>query len=99
MNKSCITKNTGLCAICGKRVATEEHHVINGNGLRDLADKDLLTLDICSDCHRFIHKNAQAEKLCKIIGQLAFEKNLIAKGETEDNAREQFRKRYSRSWL
>lgn len=55
-----------------------------------------------------VHENAPAEALSKIAGQLAWEKEYIANtlSTTEElkaimykEAREEFRKRYGRSWL
>ena len=55
-----------------------------------------------------VHENAPAEALSKIAGQLAWEKEYIANTLTTTEklkaimykeAREEFRKRYGRSWL
>jgi hypothetical protein len=46
-----------------------------------------------------IHDNPMAEKMSKIIGQLAYEKRKVSEGMTEEQARESFRKRYSNSYL
>lgn len=50
---------------------------------------------------RQIHNNSAAEKLSKIAGQLAWEKEYYHKlyGYENDPAREAFRKRYGRSYL
>lgn len=46
-----------------------------------------------------VHMNKEMKVLMHIIGQLAWEKHCVAAGETEENARELFRKRYGRSYL
>ena len=100
-----LTKYTGFCMFCGKPT-TEEHHFCFGRGIRELADKDGIKGNVCRNCHTTgwpvssrIHDNPMAEKLSKIVGQLAWEKHAVAGGMTEDEAREAFRKRYGVSYL
>jgi hypothetical protein len=50
-------------------------------------------------CHSEIHNNGVASGLSKIVGQLLFEMELVKKGVPQEVAREQFRKRYGRSYL
>lgn len=94
--KSIVTDYTKICFICGKP-ATAEHHLIFGNGLRDLADQDGLKVPICNDCHtsgelvRRIHDNPMAEKLSKRLGQAVFEGKI--------GSREEFQKRYGVNYL
>lgn len=99
---SIVTTCKDICAISG-REATEEHHLVFGRGYRQLAEEDGLKIPINSTFHKLskyaIHDNPTAEALSKMCGQLAFEKHWVAKGDTEDEARERFRKRYGRSWL
>jgi len=92
-----ITKYMEYCLLCGKP-KTDIHHLISG-GLRTTADADELYIPVCRECHQAIHANGAAMKLSKIVGQLAYEKQKVAEGSEVDDAREQFRKRYSRSWL
>ena len=98
-----ITKYGDYCIFCGKpREAV--HHLIFGSTRRK-ADEDKLVAPTCNNCHNMgpkdtkIHGNVMAEKMSKIIGQLAYEKKQVAKGRTEDEAREGFRKRYGKSFL
>ncbi len=76
----------------------EEHHLIFGS-LRHLADADKLILPLCRICHQELHHNTQANELSKICGQLAYEKEKCCSGMSADEAREDFRKRYGRSYL
>lgn len=102
--KSILTEYTEYCLFCG-RPTTATHHLLFGRGIRPLADRDGLTIPICDGCHNMgdklerIHDNPMAEKMSKIIGQLAYEKRKVAEGMTEEQARESFRKRYSNSYL
>ena len=93
-----ITKYTEYCLLCGKP-KEDVHHLINGTGLKRLADAWNLTTPICRECHSEIHKSAVAMKLSKICGQLLFEKEDILRGESEENAREHFRQIFGRSYL
>lgn len=98
---SIITKYTDFCAFCGKPANGVVHHTIYGNGLRELSDKDGLVIGICDKCHSEIHVTSSvAGKMSKMLGQLAWEKELIEKGEVNgDEARKLFRDRYGRSYL
>ena len=98
------TKYRGYCFFCGKPVDNSEHHLLFGNGFRNLAEEDGLKVDVCDTCHvigevtKRIHDNPMAEKLSKMLGQALYERNECAKGATLDDAREKFRKRYGRSY-
>lgn len=100
---SIVTKYTEFCAICGKPTECQ-HHLIFGTGVHKLADEDKLILPMCHKCHNMglatnkLHDNSMAESLSKMVGQLAWEKNYYRTTE-EDEAREAFMKRYSRSYL
>lgn len=93
----------GYCEICGNRYAEDTHHLIYGRGLRKLADEDKLTLKVCGECHKggndSIHGNTAAGQLSKMVGQAMWESRAIANGKTQEQAREEFMKRYGRSWL
>lgn len=95
-----ITNYESMCAICN-RPAQNIHHLVFGRSLRHLADEDGLTIPLCNYCHAELHTTSTvASELSRICGQLAFERNLIEKeGVTGDEARERFRKRYSKSYL
>lgn len=87
------------CFFCGTP-CNHEHHLLFGKGVRNLAEDDGLKVHICPRCHTMgkqlerIHDNPMAEKLSKMLGQMAFERNEVSKGATIDEARELFRKRY-----
>lgn len=102
--KSILTTYTKNCCICG-RPTEEEHHLLFGGSARRLAEEDGIKVPCCSYCHtqndvkNRIHDNPMAEKLSKVAGQLAWEKNAVAGGMTETDAREAFRSRYGKSYL
>ena len=101
--KSVLTKYNGFC---GKPTQTE-HHLLFGIGIRELAEEDGVKMPVCDAEHnmaggtRQIHDNSIAEKLSKIAGQLAWEKEYYRSlyGNEDDPAREAFRERYGRSYL
>ena len=105
--KSIVTKYTNISAF-SQNPKECDHHLIFGSGLRELADEDGLIIPLTNKEHNMgyntekIHGNQAAEKLSKMLGQLAYEKEFYKKalgaGE-EDPAREAFRKRYGISYL
>ena len=74
-----------------------EHHLLFGNGIRNLAEADGIKVKICNRCHNMgkiqerIHENPMAEKLSKMLGQSIWE--------SEYGNREAFIKRYGKSYL
>ena len=117
--KSKVTNYNKYSAFSGKP-AECQHHLIYGRGLHNLADQDGLIIGLTNAEHNMspygtinqIHDNPAAEKLSRIAGQLAWERNYLIDQlafpfETEEEAfervseecREAFRKRYSISYL
>lgn len=102
--KSTLTEYTKNCSFCGKPT-TIPHHLLFGNASRKLADEDGLIIPVCENCHTLnpvkskIHDNPMAEALSKMLGQIAYEKNMIERGMDKEEAREQFMKRYGRSYI
>jgi len=110
--KSILTTYTELSAF-STRIKECDHHLISGSGLRKLADEDGLILPLTNDEHNTgsitnrIHDNPAAEKLSKMLGQVAYEKEFYRTtlealqeiDEGEDPAREVFRERYGISYL
>lgn len=96
MSKGIITNYDGICFFCG-RPAECEHHLLFGKGIRPLAEADGLKVPSCNQCHNLgivsgrIHDNAMAEKLSKMLGQAIYEKEI--------GTREDFRKRYGKSYI
>lgn len=92
--------HTGMCDICGKQRASDEHHLVYNTANRRLSDADNLTLKICKGCHNEIHlgKNGTAGHLSKMLGQALFELSIYEE-ESETDARLMFIKRYGKSKL
>lgn len=112
---SIVTDYSEICIVCGRQ-AEAEHHLIFGTAGRELSEKDGLKVPICNNCHNMgdklhrIHDNPMAERLSKMLGQLAWEKDYLladVTGVCDKNdekkvmrqAREEFRKRYGKSYL
>ena len=92
-----------FCIICGSPYDLDVHHLIEGTGKRSLSNDDGLTIYLCRDCHTAknysVHASWVTNRWSKICGQLAYERNLCANGETVEEAREDFRRRYGKSYL
>lgn len=106
MSKSIVTEYTENCIFCGKPTKTQ-HHLLFGRGIRTLAESDGIKVPVCDNEHNMaggtlqIHDNPIAEKLSKMVGQLAWEKEYYKNqfDLTGDPAREAFRRRYGKSYL
>lgn len=110
MSKSIVTKYEDYSAFsCSP--AECRHHLLFGRGVRQKAEEDGIWIPLLNKEHNMspkgtiyqIHGNPAAEKLSKMLGQMAWEKEWICrqfpfKGLSEE-AREEFRKRYGESWL
>lgn len=110
--KSILTNYDNYSVISGTPKDCE-HHLIFGRGLKKLADEDGLIIPLTNAEHNMssrgliyqIHENPMAESLSKICGQLAWEKEYVAHlceipfYEVKEEAREEFRKKYGRSFL
>lgn len=97
MSKGIVTEYDKICFFCG-RPSECEHHLIFGNGKRELADEDGLKVPSCNKCHNLarapadrIHENSMAEKLSKMLGQAIYENKI--------GTREEFRARYGKYYL
>lgn len=99
-----ITKYNDYCLICAKP-RDDLHHCLKGHKQRHLADEDGLVIPVCRECHEKIHKQKELNILVEIIGQLQYEKQYMAEKielpfeNIEEEAREAFRQRYSRSYM
>lgn len=107
--RSIITEYTDISAFSGAP-AECKHHLCFGRGIRELADSDGLWIPLTNAEHNMsphgnlyqIHNNPVAEKLSKMLGQMAYEKEFYRKKcgyDGEDQARESYRKRYGISYL
>ena len=96
MSKSIVTEYKEICFFFFIQ-AEGEHHLIFGTAGRELSEKDGLKVPTCNNCHNMgdklnrVHDNPMAEKLSKMLGQAIFENKI--------GTREDFRKRYGKSYL
>lgn len=60
-----IMSRLGLCALCGRRSKTTEHHLVPRS--RKKRHRDLFgpTADLCRDCHRMLHATYDNAKLAR----------------------------------
>lgn len=109
MSKSIVTNYEDISAFSG--APTEcIHHCVFGTGLRALSEIYGLTIPLTNAEHNMspqgtinqIHGNPAAEKLSKMLGQIAFEKEYYRKqlyNDDSDPARDKFRKVFNKSYL
>ena len=92
------------CFLCGRSGNTEIHHIYGGVGRRSIADQYDLTVPLCMECHRGtngVHGKNGADKAKYLheSGQQWFELLKESEGMTEEEARNEFRKLFGRSYL
>lgn len=110
-SKTILTKYPDYSVFSGTP-ATCSHHLCFGRfgAWRDLSEKFGLTIPLTDAEHNMsskgtikqIHGNTAAEKLSKMLGQVAFEKEFYRKKVIEgdsDPAREEFRRLFGESFL
>lgn len=88
-SKSIITEYMDYCLLCGKPTV-DTHHLVYGRSERKLADADGLTIPVCRECHDLIHGDTRIGNLSRVLGQIAWEGKY--------GSREDFRKRYGKSY-
>lgn len=103
--ESVIVDDLEHCVICGSPMVAI-HHAIGGTSNRKLADIDKLIIPLCPKHHNLdskesVHLNPVIAKWSKMIGQLAYELEMVSteKAKSKDEAREMFRRRYGKSFL
>ena len=100
-SESIIQDKDGRCLLCmclaGDRQIhrdIEEHHVFFGTGQRWKSEEDGLVVYLCPEHHRIgrdaVHRNAEICRAVKRVGQIAYEAK---------HSREEFMKRYGKSYL
>jgi len=85
-----ILQKEKRCFICGRTGPLDEHHCLSGTSNRDLSTEDGLTIYLCRKCHK-LHDTGKFEKEIKGFAQ--------RKWEETQGTREEFIKRYGKSWL
>lgn len=76
MKKSILQKDITHCYICG-RYASDLHHIRLGNLSRDFVERQGLYVNLCRECHCFIHDSGkislQQEAQRKLESQMSHE--------------------------
>lgn len=89
-----IMQRDEKCYLCGMAVGTEEHHIFPGRPNRAHSEADGLKVRLCWNCHWKVHNDTQES------GPLMLELKKAGQAKYEEtHTREEFRKRYGRSWL
>lgn len=91
MKKSIIQPHDTKCYICGSWRPTDRHHCLHGTSMRKKADADGLTVLLCRECHMNLHDLGEGDRLLQQVAQWHWE--------NEYGSREDFIKRYGKSYL
>ena len=91
--KSRLQEDENTCYLCNNFIAggREKHHILNGNAYRDKCEKDRLYIYVHGCCHRFIHEHPITAKTLKARAQRKYEEEI--------GTRDEFIKRYGKSYL
>lgn len=94
MSKSLIS-NEKVCFICGTPLRLHQHHIFEGIANRRLSDEDGCWVWLCGEHHNLsnkgVHYNTPFEITLKKYCQHIWEE--------KNGSRDDFRKRYGKSWL
>lgn len=82
-----------ICEVCGKPIYGRKdlHHIFEGTANRKKSDEDGMVLYLHPCCHRYLHDHPRSMLTIKQRAQVEWEK--------EFGSREDFIKRYGRSYL
>lgn len=81
------------CYLTGRKDNLEIHHCLNGTHQRKKADKDGLYVYLTAEMHRYIHNTIEGHDL------LIFLKKKAQEAYEETHTREEFIRRYGKSYL
>ena len=106
MSKSIIS-NEKRCYFTGRTTGIDRHHLLHGNGVKQLAEQDGLWIWIDHQLHMLIHDKGYfvlsyefsisiTDKELQAFAQRVFIKNKVQQGYTEGQARGIFFNRYGR---
>ena len=96
--KAFITDYQDFCFVCG-RPTNVKHHLIFGFARRRISDNDNILLPTCRDCHEYIHKHSVPARMSKVLGQVIWECNYLNQERDIRDARDEFRRRYGKTYL
>ena len=86
-----ILQKERKCFICGKVGELDTHHCCSGTSNRKNSDEDGLTVYLCRTCHIKAHDNHEIGFQLKQFAQRRWEE--------EYGDRQDFIRRYGKSWL
>lgn len=88
---SVLVEDMEHCVECGHE-NPQEHHVFYGTANRKISDQDGMIIPLCLRCHANLHNdpNKTLDRKWRHIAQAKYE---------ETHTREEFRKRYGKSYL
>lgn len=93
-----MQKNRNRCFFCGRTGKLDEHHIFSGTSNRQNCEEDGIKIYICRNCH-FLHDKG----VVRINGVEIRESDIKAFGqrkwEEAYGTREEFIKRYGKSWI
>lgn len=72
-NPSRFSTEAGECYICGRHCDTARHEVLYGYGIRPLAKKYGLWINVCPRCHDNIHARQYEYEYLKEAAERLFE--------------------------
>lgn len=102
MSKSILNTTKYICYRCGAYGCTEKHHILGGTANRKKSEEDGLWVYLCHSCHNEppdgAHFSRKTAQWLHKAGQEAYEGKKIQDGMTPKEAREDFRKRYGKSY-
>lgn len=88
--KTILQTDLDVCFVCGKRGATDWHHVFNG-AMKKRSEEDGMMIHIHRGCHRFLHEHPMSNETMKKRAQRKWEETY--------GDREAFIERYRKNYL
>ena len=97
MTKSIIQKEKETCFFCGAST-TIRHHIIHGNGFRQLSEDDGLWVYLCNPHHWYLHNlpSHPHDAELKALAQKSYIEMKVKEGYTNGQARGIWFSRYAR---
>lgn len=88
-----MATHKGQCYLCHRFERTEVHHVFEGTANRKISDREGLMVNLCHNCHRFIHSRP------KSIVAIELKQTAQQVWMTKNGSKEDFMKLFGRNWL
>jgi len=103
MDSTIATDEKGKCFVCGTHFNIQEHHIFEGS-CRQMSEQYGLKVHLCLDHHTGYHgvhtaRGKQLRECLHKIGQTEYMDRRIQEGMTEEEALQDFRDKFIRSYL